>query len=1504
MRKIFIISSMLLLFMWVGGAPLVGAAEPNKVDYTSYPVFMANTITPNILIIMDNSGSMDEPAYREEFQGISADTCGVTTANPSASEDDAEEDLDTGSMTTNASELYLGEGADYECEWQCVGGWYYWYGWRCRDWEQVCTVSNTWRTQVGVRFRNVEVPQDAEITKAYITFRAINDSEDEDATFKITGEASDDAWYYTTANANISNRTPTDASAEWSITDRWYAGGTYQTSDLTAIVQEIVKRDGWVGGESEMGFMITGTGFRAARSWDYGDHSFGPILHIEYNQDCTAIDAGRQYYGLFDPASKYSYNSGSGYFYRDPSGSWDGNWLNWLSMRKVDLAKKVMMGGQAIDARDGDGTQVLTGEGTNDHYWSWKFESTNVSPYNGTFYFGIQGGYIYVDNSDSTPSSGGYDDRYRIRVLKEETHEPGAFVDGNAAGVLQRIGDKARWGYASFESSHGSHIRYPVGADTDDIVAYLQNESMSSYTPLAESLYVALQYFKQEAVAGGLGISTNASGTLNDTWDPYNADGEIVWCAKSFVIMLTDGASTQDLGIPSSLKDLTDGKDTFVTAATSFAMSGSDYLKDVAHYMRTNDLRTGIEGDQYASLYTVYMFDDDPDARDLLKEAARQGGFDDRNENGWPDGLKTSVPADRKEWDDNEDGDPDTYYEAHDGYVLEAQLISAINDILARAASGTAASVLATNAEGEGNLVQAYFRPSKIAGTSEVKWLGYLQSLWVDPCGNLREDTNQNKRLDMKEDANNNGQLDYGEDINNNGELEETDDLIVSYYSDPLTSDTVIHRYTKHWIYDHPLDCEMIDATDSDFTFETLALEDIQPIWEVGKVLSERDPATRRIFTYVDPDLGRDVDDGDPADVDPFDSDGDLVSFDAASAAAIKPYLGVMDNTAWSYLGAAHDTRVSNLITYIRGTDFDGLRPRTINGNVWKLGDIVHSTPVTVARPVDNYHIIYGDESYQEYYDENRDREAVVYVGANDGMLHAFTSYYYDPEKGEYVKPTGREVIGEELWAYVPQTLLPHLKWLPDLLYEHSYYVDFKPKIFDAKIGENADGEIIWRTILICGLNYGGKHIWAEGDFNDGKGVTRREFSPTYIAMDITDPVNPILLWERSYDNLGMTAATPSVIRVKSNEDDQDGRWYVAFGSGPTKYDGTSDQGGYIFVVKLEDGEPAYLNPAGDWLYETNAADSFLNSPSSLDYHLTNNVDSIYFGDSAGNAWHISTHYPQLPDTDAVPNDAPENWTLHHLYEGARPITAGLGLSVDDANNVWVYFGTGRYISNADRFTEDQEYLIGIRDPYYSELAIPADPLSIPGGDLFNSSVFTIYETMFVEGGVSGGAEDVEDWYTLLDYARNNDDDSRDYHGWYMPLELDKPSERIITKPAVLGGALFVPAFTPNSDICGYGGNSNFYAVYYETGTPFFKELLPHSASSGSYTDADGNSVTAQKFSAKVHLGGGMPPPAVGIHTGRQEGATAYLQMSTGEVVEVDIDTPMNIKSALMNWRY
>ena len=1302
------------MFTFFSGFETTEAAEPNIADYTSYPVFMANSVEPNILIMLDNSGSMNEQAYSDDFGGSVSD-CGTATARLLESGDDAEERLDDHSVRTDTTNLYLGEGEEQVCT--------RWRRGRCQRW-----VTEYFDSMVGLRFRNIEVPPGATITNAYITFQAYTNGSG-NASFTIRGQDVGDASSFSTSSGNISGRADTAASVTWNFTNNWSTGSTYNTPDLTTIVKEIVDRGDW-DSNNDMVFTLIGSGTRVIRSWNYGSHDSGPVLVIEYDAVCDDTESSR-YYGYFDPDSRYSYSSG---FVRDPSGVWDGNWLNWLSMRKIDVARKVLMGGLAT-ARTGGGNQTLYGENPSGRAYTKIADGTGVSPYNGNYYFGMADGYIYVDD-DSYPYDG-YLARYQIKVAKDINFEPQDFIDGNLSGVLQRVGDKAFWGNTWFNTGTGNnesggYIAAPIGTNVTSLITDLQNTPADTWTPLGESFYVATQYFKQQAVALGLDYPNGPTGPFNDVNDPYYQDQE-VWCAKSFVILLTDGASTKDGKIPSDLKDLADGHETFLSttddgvncnedtgAGCEFPSGGTDYLKDVAHYARTVDLRPDIEGEQNILLYTVYAFGDDPNARNLLKEAARQGGFDDRNGNGWPDGTTADVPDDRKEWDDNEDGVPDTYYEATDGYALEAQLIAAINDILARAASGTAASVLATNAEGEGNLVQAYFRPSKIEGTEEVNWLGYLQSLWVDPCGNLREDSNQDKRLNLNEDLNGNGLLDGGEDVNGNGVLDRpiSEDKIVTYYSDATTSDTLIYRYTNHYLYSHPLDCDG-EGDPGDYVYETLALEDISPIWEVGKVLADRSPGTRRIFTFIDTDNDQTMDE-DPYGS--FDSDGEVIGFKLSNADAIKPYLGVMDSGAtgaWDYLGATHDDRVNNLIDYIRGTDIAGTRSRTINGRVWKLGDIVNSTPVTVAAPADNFHIIYKDQSYQDFLRDNRSRETAIYVGANDGMLHAFTSWRYDPNTGSYSQPSGRENIGEELWAYIPQSLLPHLKFLPDPEYTHVYYVDFKPKVFDARIGDplTTGGNPTWRTLLICGFNMGGKHIWAEGDFNDGNGVSTRHFYPAYVCMDITDPLNPRVLWERTYTELGMTRATPSVIRIANGLNDTAygfpmGNWYAVFGSGPTDYDGESSQHGYVFVVDLKTGEPVRHPdyPASDWRFDTGRDKTYLNTPASLDKNLTNSVDAVYLGDTDGNLFHFSTLEPQAFDTYGEPlkrnpSLIPSDWTMTRIYKGNsdQPITAAVSLSVDALDDVWVYFGTGRYLTEADKTDDKQQYMFGIRDPLFKQ---------------------------------------------------------------------------------------------------------------------------------------------------------------------------------------------------------
>ena len=868
-----------------------------------------------------------------------------------------------------------------------------------------------------------------------------------------------------------------------------------------------------------------------------------------------------------------------------------------------------------------------------------------------------------------------------------------------------------------------------------------------------------------------------------------------------------------------------------------------------------------------------------------MKDAAKNGGFIDRN--------GTNQPDLDDEWDRNADGIPDTFYEASNGYELERKLLEAITDILKRAASGTAASVLATNTEGEGNMVQAYFRPTITSGLEEATWLGYLQSLWVDEYGNLREDTDGDLALDV------------------------TQDKVIKYFTDAVTGDTMVKKFTVNSSNPYP-DTNDVNCVTSGTCLEA-TLEEINPIFEAGKLLAERDPDGRRIFTYIDQNNDGVVDE---ATYDSFDTIGEAVSFSSGAASGIKPYLGVADSTAWSYLGSTHDDRAVNLIDYIRGKDAADLtgsvdtRNRTLNGTTWKLGDIVHSTPATIAKPVENYNIIYSDESYQNFIHAVKDRETAIYVGANDGMLHAFTSWKYNSSNGNYSDPypsdsvgdstyIDGERIGEELWAFIPQNLLPHLKWLADPDYTHTYYVDLKPKVFDAKIlpddthYTDTDTDDNWGTILIGGLNMGGKYIWSEDDF--GSGVVARDFYPSYFCMDITDPRNPRLLWERTYDNLAMSRSIPAVVKVGDT-------WFAVFGSGPTDYEGTSTQDGYIFVVDLKTGVP-YQSGGNDWLFGPLEAKAFMNSPVALDKNLNYNVDGIYFGENylsgslQGKVYKVTVPCTTcewdigFPGT-VVYDSNPSNWYVSTLFDSNRPITAPMALSVDRLDNAWVYFGTGRYIGTSDKTDAAQNYLYGIKDPFFNQDQASyyhdyLSSLTLDQNDLFGvDDIVVTTEGTVLEGGALHDADG--SWRHLVDVART-------YDGWYRSLETSAgPSERSVSKSAVLGGIVFTPTFTPNTDVCGFGGDTNFYALYFETGTAYPKQIL--SIGNPSYVTVDVNPEEIVEVKLQNPISG-APPPSVGIHIGRQQGARVYLQQSTGQVVDLDVDTAFNLKSGLTSWR-
>lgn len=1518
------------------------AAEPRMADYTHTPNFMVESVKPNILVILDNSGSMNHNAYGAATSNgslVGDSYFGAPYQNANLiSNNDAEEDNNR-TRTTHV-DLDLG-----------------WY------------LGSSTPDTVGVRFDGLYVPQGAVITSAYIAFTATGDnaSTAETTAFDIRGEDTNDSPVFVDgdSNSDITRRNLTSSVAYWK-TGPWTAETVYRTPDLSAIVQEIVGRADWKEGNA-LSFVLEGStavplSGRSAYSYE-GSSSKAPRLVVE-----VAQSSAKDYYGYFN--SDYFYantgtfvhrykkinyvaaGAGAGYWNVETlsgasttlsndrirsEGLYDGNWMNWMTMRRIDVLRKVLMGGLAT-SRTGGGNQTIYGESPpssqSARYFDREFYASlsAVTPYVGTAsdpvrYRVVQDDFIIDSTNDGSFSNS--DTKHRIAIQKLQAYDPVSFgSDGNLSGVFQQYFSRARWGLEFFnrgdgnDGSGGSVVRAVEDGNIQDLLTQLQNKQCDTWTPLAESFYVAMQYFKQEDADSSLEYPNGAAPNSNDGDDPFKQDGDDVYCAKNFVLLLTDGASTKDSKIPSAYKDYDgDGDSTGCNEDNSsstcdYLSGGTDYLDDIALYARTNDLRSDMADEQNILLYNVFALSDDDNARQLLMDASRNGGFEDFNGNGVPDGSYSDPPEDRLEWDRDGNAIPDTYFEATDGAKLQKELGRAIEDILRRAASGTAVSVISSSTEGEGNLVQAFFQPVVEEGDESVQWTGYLQSLWVDSRGNIREDTNENYKLDLSEDR------------------------IIKFRSE--NGQTVVDRYS---VTDN-----QYPSLDSTTLVDFVVFDELPAIWNAGEKLSARDPVTRNIATFIDIDNDKIVD------------AGEVVPFFEGNATDISPYLGV-SALDWNYLGDTPENRTTNLINFIRGQDsgFDGtydIRNRTINNKTWRLGDIVYSSPVIVAAPTERYDQIYADESYMEYYNYYRNRETVVYAGSNDGMFHAFTSWYYDKANTEFTnelpQPDGSvavttDPIGSELWAYIPQSLLPHLKWLADPDYNHVHYADLTAKVFDAKIlpdnthYDDDDTDPNWGTFILLGLNYGGKHIWSTGDF-DGDGTDEtRHFYPTYTLIDVTEPRSPQLVWERTYSepvnptesanndtDLGLTMQQPSITKV--NDD-----WFAVFGSGPSDFDAESFRNGHVYVVNLATGEP-YRNGTNDWLFETANPRAMMGGSASYDKNLNYSVDSIFIGESfdsnsgADLDWEGAMYKVRVPwncdvascayygDTVNGSYDSnPASWALSKIFTSPRPIVAAPSLSVDKKGNSWLYFGTGRYFTEDDKNSIETNYFIGLKDPFFNRELYGPDPgnetyylnavsaKTVLESDLFNANAYSLTSSGTVYNMPAGTLSD-ENFNSLVQMANEMD-------GWKRTLN-NAAGERMLNKPVVIGGLALNTSFAPSINICSSGGSSYLYGIYYLTGTAFKSAVFNlagddgvdgtaddvESGSSDPDTLGSGDSAESRNVES-IALGSGLSS-APTLHVGKQEDGdvTVLYQKSTGEVGQINVDPAINPRSSLKSW--
>jgi len=1049
----------------------------------------------------------------------------------------------------------------------------------------------------------------------------------------------------------------------------------------------------------------------------------GSMYELAYKRD-KQYDPSKLYYGYFDPHSMYSYTrKNGGYFYKDPDGKWNGNYLNWLTMRRVDVMRKVLVGGDFYKKGN--------------YYYLRAINDPDRDLYRPGTNYVIAGGYLFEGDTSSLPSpyylyfyrinwgshsiyfwdcsgwrchliSWKFNHAYRLHV--RTSREP--------KGIIQETWDKVRYGLMTFNIGDGFEDGYwnvkdggkvkifiSGPGENNNLVKEIQSIKPRTWTPLAETYYEAIRYFEARR---------SAYNSINYS----NHDPIQYRCQKNFVLLITDGESTKDKDIPGGcwgadvsdsnfsikpwMKRISRIEDKKLYCKEANSMDGTYYLAGVAFYAHDTDLRSDLKGKQNLTLYDVFVFDNSPVGKKLLKWAAKYGGFNDINGNGIPD-LKA-------EWDSDGDGVPDNYFEAQDGYKIEDAIKKAIEEIIKRA-SGTSAAVLPETKKKGTFVTQSLFYPKKTVGQRDLTWIGYLYNWWflnTKTVQNIREDTNQNATLDILTDK------------------------IIEWQVDPDTYSLRITIYESN-----------PDGTKGNVSGTYSSFDALHPIWEAGKELLYTSPDDRRIFTNVN---------------------GNLVAFDRANLPKFEHYFG--DLSGISCL--KNDPK--NLVDFIRGVQVPGCRNITYdsNGDTWKLGDIIYSTPVLVK------------------YD-NMD---VVFVGANDGMLHAFKVGYLK-KQSDSMHPVKLQdspndsthyTIGKELWAFIPENALPYLRYLANPDYCHRYFVDLTPYIVD--LDDDNDGKVD-RKVLIGGMRLGGGcgclGIGCENPPSDTCPNPETKSCiglSSYFAIDITDPMKPKLLWEFTSPDLGYTFSGPAVIRKKS----LDGRikYYVIFGSGPTSTSGEVAQDLKYFVLDLETGK--VVRKINTSIHHAFSGRLFTEG---LDVNNDGFTDYVFVGYAAEVT--PSNWQGGVLEFDVTSNDV-NNWKVLKVFSTDNPVTAKVQV-FRCFNRYYIYFGTGKWFTrNDDPNPDTPDKLYGL-------------PLQCAG---VNCQVITTITGSSNEICTTGKPE-----------------------GWAVFLNLgedDYLKERAITDPTETSQNIV--AFTtiePSSDPCSFGGRSRMWVLNCATGESLAK---------------------------------------------------------------------------------
>jgi len=327
----------------------------------------------------------------------------------------------------------------------------------------------------------------------------------------------------------------------------------------------------------------------------------------------------------------------------------------------------------------------------------------------------------------------------------------------------------------------------------------------------------------------------------------------------------------------------------------------------------------------------------------------------------------------------------------------------------------------------------------------------------------------------------------------------------------------------------------------------------------------------------------------------------------------------------------------TNYADYIRGSRADeGTSGLKLRVRRYVLGDIIRSRPAYVAGTV-----------------------PMLYVGANDGMLHAI-----------------RADTGAEVYAYVPSMLigkLPQLMPLATAGYTHKHFVDGLPRTAQVSIGG------VTKRILVGGLGAGGRGMYALDITNDAAAVPATEQAAAdKIMWEVTNTsiIATSVTATTAYANLGYTYGEPIIGKANNGND------VIFMANGYMSTTGKAT----LFVINPANGAKIAEIDTG-----TGSAGSpnGLTSPTPVDTNGDGKIDYLYAGDLDGNLWRFD-----------VTSSSPGSWSVSLLYatSPAQAITIAPVVADHPRGGRIVAFGTGRVLTDSDMTDASVHYMYGIWD--------------------------------------------------------------------------------------------------------------------------------------------------------------------------------------------------------------